>query len=353
LTAILHIQVTKVTQKSVILRHDTKLIQMNRSQKKHAPNPRPAEAQVPALRRFSGPAAAVGAVLAAGFALQLLTGGFVFEVLARPVGLFAAVALVLVCAAAGLFADTRAVRWLTGVPLAVCLISTLGALALIMGLTPQGAAPAGGLAEASARLGFNSMTSSWPFVLVYLFLLVALGSLIARRLAGFRWRDRGFYLNHIGLWLVLLAAGLGHADIERYMVQVDEGTTVGMGLDRAAANDIPHPLPVTVTLHDFTMEEYPAAFPGARPQPRRFASDITLATPDGRSKRGVTEVNHPLGFAGWRAYQYGYDRQAGPASTYSVIELVRDPWIGAVYTGFAMIALGALSMIWKGRRRHD
>jgi cytochrome c biogenesis protein ResB len=144
---------------------------------------------------------------------------------------------------------------------------------------------------------------------------------------------------------------LGHADIERYRVMVDEGATVGM--HHNSAFDDPRPLPMTVTLHDFAMEEYPATEPGARPVPRSFSSDITLATPDGRSVRGVTRVNHPLGFGGWRAYQYGYDRTAGPASTYSVIELVRDPWIGAVYIGFAMIALGALTMILNGRRRHD
>jgi hypothetical protein len=193
------------------------------------------------------------------------------------------------------------------------------------------------------------MTSSWPFVLVYLALLVALGSLIARRLVSFRIRNLGFYLNHIGLWLALFAAGLGHADIERYMVQVDEGTTAQMGYDAATGH--PHPLPVAVTLHDFEMEVYPPSSPGARPEPRRFASELTIVTADGRSKSGSTEVNHPLRFDGWMIYQYGYDREAGPGSTYSVFELVRDPWLGAVYAGFARIAVGAFSMIWKGRRR--
>jgi cytochrome c biogenesis protein ResB len=282
--------------------------------------------------------------------LQLLLGAFEFGVLAAPVDFMAGGAIVLLCVAAGIFGEGRSVRWFTGVPMAVCLISALGILALIMGLTPQGAVPVGGMAEASARLGFNAMTSSWAFVLVYTALLLSLGGVVARRLARPRLRDAGFYLNHAGLWLALFAAGVGSADLERYTVQVDEGAAAQTGYDAATGH--PLPLPVTVRLHDFVMEEYPAAHPGARPEPRRFASDVEITTPDGRSVRGVIEVNHPLRAGGWWVYQYGYDSAAGPESRYSVVELVRDPWLGVVYAGFAMIAAGALAMIWRGRRRY-
>lgn len=300
--------------------------------------------------RFTAPMWTVAAIAAAGLALQIAGGAFNIAVLARPVNLWAGGAIVLACVAAGFNPGSRAVRWLTGVPLAVCLISALCALSLIMGLTPQGAAPAGGMAEVSARLGFNEMTSSWPFVLLYLTLTVALGALVARRLAAFRFADRGFYLNHIGLLLVLFAAGFGYADIERYMVRVDEGATVQMGYDPATGH--PTGLPVAVTLHDFEMEVYPSEVPGERPQPRRFASTITVASPDGRKASGTAEVNHPLRFDGWMVYQSGYDSEAGPESTYSVFELVRDPWLWVVYVGFAMVAAGAVAMIWKGRRRY-
>jgi cytochrome c biogenesis protein ResB len=204
------------------------------------------------------------------------------------------------------------------------------------------------VAEAGARLGFNAMTHSWAFALVWLALLVSLGCVVARRLARLNiGKDWGFVLNHTGLWLVMLAGGLGHADREQYMVRVDEGAATSEGHDEAG---FPARLPIKVRLHDFTMELYPAA-PGARPEPRRFASDVEVTLADGRKVRGVTEVNHPLAAGGWRVYQSGYDTKAGPASTYSVLELVRDPWQGPVYAGFAMIAAGALAMIWKGRRR--
>jgi hypothetical protein len=302
----------------------------------------------PSRGRFRASAVVTGALAAFGVLLQITLGGLDPGLLASPVNLFAGGAMVLLCIAVAMFADTRFVRWFTGVPMAVCLISALGVLALVMGLTPQGATPMGGGAMVSAWLGFNAMTTSWPFVLIYFALLMSLGGLVARRLAQFRWRDWGFYLNHLGLWLTLFAAGLGHADIERYMVKVDEGATATVGTD--ADTGRPHMLPLAVTLHDFVMEEYPPARPGARPEPKRFASDIDIATPDGRSVRGLTEVNHPLRAGSWLAYQYGYDNAAGPRSTYSILELVRDPWLGAVYAGFAMIALGALFMVWSGRK---
>ncbi len=258
--------------------------------------------------------------------------------------------MVFLCASAAMFARSRFAEWFTSVPMAVCLIAALCILALIMGLTPQGADPIGKVAEVSARLGFNRMTVSWPFVAVYFVLLLSLGSLIARRLANFRIQDWGFYLNHVGLWLVMFAAGFGNADMERYMVRVEEGSVERMGYDAATGH--PLRLPFAVRLHDFIMEEYPPATAEARPEPKRFASDVGITTPEGRTIRGLTEVNHPLGAGSWMIYQYGYDREAGPQSQYSILELVRDPWLVPVYAGFAMIAAGVLAMIWKGRRRY-
>jgi cytochrome c biogenesis protein ResB len=169
-------------------------------------------------------------------------------------------------------------------------------------------------------------------------------------LARFRVKDWGFYLNHLGLWLALFAAGLGHADMERFIVQIDEGAVVQHGYD--ASTGMPRHLPLAVRLHDFVMEEYPPEIPGGRPEPKRFVSDVEIVTSDGHSKRGFTEVNHPLRLGGWMVYQYGYDSASGPESRYSIVELVRDPWLVPVYVGFAMIAAGALAMIWKGRMRN-
>jgi hypothetical protein len=92
-------------------------------------------------------------------------------------------------------------------------------------------------------------------------------------------------------------------------------------------------------------------YPPPHPEPKRFTSDIEVFTPDGAGKRGFIEVNHPMRVGGWTIYQYGYDSAAGQLSSYSVLELVRDPWVVPVHAGFAMIALGAVAMIRNGRKK--
>lgn len=296
-------------------------------------------------RKYTAGIAAACGLVATGFVLQPVLGGFNVRHLAAPVNLLFGGAVVLSCGVAGWFSGSRFVKWFTGVPVSVCLLGAFCMLLLIMGLTPQGAVPAGGASRVFARLGFNSMTSSWPFVLVYTAILLSLGSLVARCLARFRLRDWGFYCNHLGLWLVLFAAGLGSADTERYLMRVYEGGELQrMAID---GGGVPCELPLAVRLDDFEMELYPPP----HSEPKRFASRIEVFAPDGTGLKGTLEVNHPMRIGAWMLYQHGYDRKAGPASSYSTIELVRDPWLVPVYAGFVLIAVGAAGMIWNGARR--
>ena len=87
------------------------------------------------------------------------------------------------------------------------------------------------------------------------------------------------------------------------------------------------------------MEEYPDH------TPKRFASDVSVYTKDGKSLAGTVEVNKPLKVNGWKIYQYGYDVMRGPESSYSVFQLVRDPWIAWVYLGIFMMLAGALCLM--------
>jgi len=54
------------------------------------------------------------------------------------------------------------------------------------------------------------------------------------------------------------------------------------------------------------------------------------------------EVNRPLKISGWNIYQLSYDETKGRWSDVSVFELVRDPWLPAVYAGIIMMVLGAV-----------
>ena len=82
--------------------------------------------------------------------------------------------------------------------------------------------------------------------------------------------------------------------------------------------------------------------------PKRYASDVTIYVKDseeeGHALAGVIEVNHPFTVNGWKIDQLGYDERFGNESQYSVFEIVRDPWLPAVYVGLIMMLAGAVSL---------
>ena len=71
-------------------------------------------------------------------------------------------------------------------------------------------------------------------------------------------------------------------------------------------------------------------------------------------KDDTVDVNHPLAVEGWKIYQLGYDEMRGKESEYSILELVRDPWLPFVYTGIYMLITGAVWMfLTAGRKKKE
>ncbi len=83
-------------------------------------------------------------------------------------------------------------------------------------------------------------------------------------------------------------------------------------------------------------------FAMALPRPKRFASQITILKKGEQPYSVSVEVNKPITIDGWKLNQLSYDETAGKASRWSVLEAVRDPWLPVVYTGIALLALGAI-----------
>lgn len=88
-------------------------------------------------------------------------------------------------------------------------------------------------------------------------------------------------------------------------------------------------------------------------EPKRFASEVRLVGSDGRQVEAVIEVNKPVVFDGWKIYQYGYDREKGRWSAYSVLELVADPWMPAVYVGILSLLAGAICLFFRVQQRKE
>lgn len=206
-------------------------------------------------------------ILVVGVILQLTLGSFNFYLLHSPVNIIIGIALIVLIAILSFVKNNPIVNWLSGVPLSVALIGGLFVMTIIMGLVPQFARVNTDLhvhwGHSSwvdivdylfMKLGFKQVTTSWSFVLIYSFSLLALGLVIAKRLHRFKWQDYGFYLNHLGLWLFLFAAGLGSADMLRYVMYVEEGEVEWRVYD---SHENVLELDIAIQLHDFVMEEYP------------------------------------------------------------------------------------------------
>jgi cytochrome c biogenesis factor len=280
-----------------------------------------------------------GCIIVLGFGWQLAAGNFDFKLLEAPVNLFLGGVIVLLIVVFSFFYRSPAYRWFTGIPFSVTLIAGILIFCLFMGLTVQSPERMPSATDPYTLLGLRQIPSSWPFVLLYLVLLLSLGTLIARRLITFSIRDYAFYFNHTGLWLILFSAGLGAADTREYTLYVKEGETVSRGY---AGNET-FRLPLSIHLHDFDMEEYP--------EPRQFVSDVELLTENRKQVRALIEVNKPLKTGNWSIYQYGYDYSAGKQSEYSILKIVYDPWLYAVYAGIILLAAGAVCMLWSKKQR--
>lgn len=98
-------------------------------------------------------------------------------------------------------------------------------------------------------------------------------------------------------------------------------------------------------------QRYSLAIPAR--EPRRYASEVEVMTKSGKHLEATIEVNKPLTVEGWKIYQYSYNTEMGRWSTYSVLELVTDPWLPVVYVGIGLLAVGAIGMFFKKRREED
>ena len=199
---------------------------------------------------------AIGAgLLITGLILQLATGNVDAAFFWYPVNLlFGGAYLVLLLLLHLLSRRSAALRWFAGLEASITSLCIWLVLVVLMGLTPQVAPtehPAGGLI---ARLGFNRMTTSWPFVLLFLYVLTVLGQVTLRKLARFRWKDIPFVLNHAGLFITLWAAILGNGDLQRLRMPVSEGAAEWRATDETGGMT---ELSLAIELKNFTIDEYP------------------------------------------------------------------------------------------------
>ena len=279
-----------------------------------------------------------GGLVLTGLMLQLSIGPVSWDAFAYPVNVIVLAVLLVICFAIWLLRrKVYALQFIGTYKATISALVYAVVLTMLMGVIRQSTYPAD-----NDPLGLTAMLSQWSFVLTYLYIVVILSQVILNRLTHFQWkRDIPFLLNHLGLFIAIVAGTLGNADMQRLKMITAIGEPEWRALDKQGAV---RELPIAIELKQFIMEEYDDG------SPKRFASDIQILTQTGKNITTTVDVNEPVEIDGWKIYQYGYDTQMGAMSQTSILELVSDPWLPIVYTGIYMMLFGAVFMF-LGRRK--
>jgi len=186
-----------------------------------------------------------------GLFLQLTVGAIEWTCITYPINICLVIFFLILLVIGYIFrARIRFVRWMGQYPAAISALAWVIFLTLILGLTKQ-------IPEDQSEngiWGISSMLSFWPFFLVYCWLASILGMVVLSHLFPFRWRHLPFIFNHLGLFVAMVSATLGNADVKQLTMNVHVGQSEWRGLDK---DGIVHDLPLKICLKKFSIDEYP------------------------------------------------------------------------------------------------
>ena len=258
-------------------------------------------------------------LFATGLLLQGTVGDVRWDLFAWPVNIIVLVAYLLLLAVLyGLRKRVYCFEWLTHYTAAVSSLVCVAVITVVMGLVRQ--VPA---AQPSADwIGLSKMLSFWPFVLLYVWLVTVLGLTILRAGFPFRLRKIPFLLNHAGLFIALLTATLGNADLQRLKMITRIGKTEWRATDE---NGRLSELPLAIELQGFTIDEYP-------PKLMLIDNETGRALPAGTPEHllledGVTEGRLP----GWDIEVLNSIPMAASVATEDTLKFTEFHSMGATY----------------------
>lgn len=200
---------------------------------------------------------ATGVVLV-GTLLQITVGKLNPDLYSYPINVFIGALFVSALLITHfIFKRTKIIKWLSSVYSTIPVIVILLALSIILGFIPQLPITVGEdmlPADFFSSLGWYQMTTSWSFVLICFYLLTILGlTTLKRSNRKQSWRDIGFYLNHLGLFIAMLSGILGSADLKRLTMTVAEGNIEWRGTTHQGEVI---EMSLAIQLDSFIIEEY-------------------------------------------------------------------------------------------------
>ena len=282
-----------------------------------------------------------GSLIIAGLVLQISIGPVEWGVFAWPVnGIVLAVFIAVIVIMFTLRRRVGVINSIATQQAAIPALAYAVVMTVIMGVMRQENLTPDPSPMGEGSLWINYMLNFWPFVLTYAYMAVILGMAVLKRVGMLQKhcsiQDIAFLLSHLGLFIVLFAATLGSADMQRLKMTLMEGQPECRALTQEKKVQR---VPMSIELKRFVMAAYDDGMP------KRYASELEIRTLSGQNMLTTVEVNKPVEVEGWKIYQYGYDPQMGAKSRTSVLELVSDPWLPLVYAGIYMMMAGVLLLL--------
>lgn len=193
------------------------------------------------------------------FAFGLIIAGFLVEYFTTgktvipewPLNLYVIIGYLVLTVVFYYVIQGKIVKWMVSIPSAIATVSAMTFLVLLMGFIPQDDVAG----QFTTKIGLTHVTRSWPYLLIALYLLTVLTFSIFKRLKKpITLQKVAYMLNHGGLWIVIVTASLGTADLKRMNMYLEEGDTKTVAVD---VSKTAYKVPFEITLHDFIMDEYP------------------------------------------------------------------------------------------------
>ncbi len=144
--------------------------------------------------------------------------------------------------------DSPLMDWLTSIQAAISATGAYTFLVLFMGFIPQGTE-----IPLLSSIGLTHVKTSWPYLIITVFMLTVLGYTTIKRLSRkITWKNAAFFLNHAGLFIIISGASLGSGDFYRLRMPVFEGKISNY----AYLGKKPVEMPFQIYLHDFKLYQY-------------------------------------------------------------------------------------------------
>lgn len=289
-----------------------------------------------------------------GFALQWFVGSVDITLLRFPVNVIIVILLLSIIVLGHFkFKKSQIVRWLSSTKAAISSIVGFSFISVLMGFISQ---------EETTNLvvknvGLNAIASSWAYLFSLLYLIIVLGFATIKRIFPFKKQNFWYILNHLGLWIVLIAANFGYPDTTHLRMDISASRFTDIAYDINGNFQV---LPFEIKQKNFYLENYNPKLTDnnksmadtlirLQPTLKEVSLNVCIQKNEKQIEKTIA-VNKPQNYNGWKIYLYSFNEQKGKQSNTSVIELIKEPWQPIVFLGLGMLILGSLFVFWRGKK---